>query len=236
MFKWLRSLFRKKSEQRVIQTIYFIPGFGTDEKIFKNLAINNAKLVYINWIDPLYNESYPSYVQRMAAIIDEEEPIIIGVSFGGMVALEIARTRKVNQVILISSIKTTNELPAKWRLVGKLKLNKVLPIKHIQATKMFYALANKRVGAFTEEEITFANHYRRTIKPGYLVWALHQILNWKNDYIPPNIVHIHGTDDLIFPIKTSHPTHIIQGGTHMIVMNRAEEVSAIINEVLAKKD
>lgn len=236
MFKWLRKLFRRKEDTPVLQKIYCIPGFGTDEKIFSNLTIDNAALVYINWLDPLPKESYPDYVQRMAAKIDETEPVIIGVSFGGMVALEIARTRKVKQVILISSIKTTDELPRKWRLIGRLKLNKVFPIKRIQATETFYALANKRVGAFTEEEKAFANNYRRIIKTNYMIWALHQILNWKNKEVPENIVHIHGTDDLIFPVKTSHPTHIIQGGTHMMVMNRAAEVSAIINDVLAKKN
>lgn len=233
MLKWLRNLLRKeKDPPPKLIPIYCIPGFGTDDKIFGRLQIENAVMHFINWLDPLPSETYQHYVSRMAEEIKEADPVIIGVSFGGMVALEIARIRKVKRVILISSIKSRDELPAKWKLVGRLKLNKIVPIKRIQSTERFYALANKRVGAFTKDEIEFANNYRRTVKTNYMVWALSQILNWRNSVVPENIVHIHGSKDLLFPLKTSHPTHVIEGGTHMMVWNRAEEVSKIINEVL----
>jgi hypothetical protein len=221
-------------EHRGLRKIYCIPGFGADTRIFRNLTLHNAELVGIEWPDPLSGETYSAYVQRMAAHIKEEEPVIIGVSFGGMVALEIARTRRVKQVILISSIKTTEELPLIWRWAGRLRLNRVLPLNRLRESEVLYKLANKRLGAFAPQEQQLANHYRRHMRINYVKWALEQVLHWKNEYVPENIIHIHGSDDQIFPVKTSHPTHIIEGGTHMIVLNRAAEVSTIINDALQK--
>ncbi|TXI32813.1 MAG: alpha/beta hydrolase [Niabella sp.] len=225
---------KKKTPPAKPQKVYFVPGFGADEKIFYNLRLQNINPVYLNWLDPFPKESYQAYVKRMAEGIKDENPIIVGVSFGGMLALEIARTRAVKQIVLISSIKTSKELPVKWKLAGRLKLNKILPIKHIQRYEYFYTNANKKLGAVTNEEQEFANSYRRTIRSGYLIWALNQILNWQNEDYPANVIHIHGDEDKIFPIKSTNPTHIIKGGTHMSIMNRADEISKILNEVLPK--
>ncbi len=218
-----------------MMTIYCIPGFGADEKIFSKLAINDASLQVINWLDPLPKEPFVDYCSRMAAAIKEEEPVIVGVSFGGMVALEIAKLRPVKQIILISSVKNTNELPAKLRLIGKLRLNRIFPVKKIQENEKFYELANRRLGAFTDEEKAFANTYRRSATLNYVNWSFNQILNWKNNLFPESIIHIHGSRDLIFPVKSIKPTHIIDGGTHMMIVNRAAEISAIINDYLEKK-
>ncbi|WP_346236811.1 alpha/beta fold hydrolase [Niabella insulamsoli] len=232
---WLLKIFRKEKKKNLQRNIYCIPGFGADEKIFANLRIDHAQLIFLNWLKPTPKESYQDYVRRMAAKITDDEPIIIGVSFGGMVALEIAKIRPVKQIFLVSSIKNTNELPRKWKLIGRLKLNKIFPIKRIQANERFFATANKRLGAMTKEEQDFANHYRRIIDKDYMIWALNQILNWRNTDCPENTIHIHGDADLIFPIKPLTPTHVIKGGTHMMIMNRADEISTIINEALQKE-
>lgn len=216
--------------------IYCIPGFGADHQIFSNLTIRHAELVFVNWLKPLPKETYKDYVLRMAGQIKEGDPVIIGVSFGGMVALEMAKSRRIKQLILVSSAKTTDELPRKWRLIGRLGLNRVFPIKRLHANERFFVIANKRLGAFTPSEKDLANNYRRTIDKDYMVWALEHILNWRNTEVPYNTVHIHGDADLIFPIKLLKPTHVIKGGTHMMIINRADEISAIINETLEKNN
>lgn len=215
-----------------MRKIYAIPGFGVDEKIFSNLSIQDAYLQVINWLDPLPKESLASYVQRMASYIEDENPVIIGISFGGMIAIEISKIRPVQLVIIISSVKTRKELPLQLKLIGLLQLNKIFPVKKIQQSEKFYEVANKRLGAVSPEERQFANGYRRAAKLHYVNWSFNQILNWRNHDCPQNVVHIHGEQDQIFPVKTIRPTHIIKHGTHMMVWNRADEISGIINETL----
>jgi hypothetical protein len=45
-------------------------------------------------------------------------------------------------------------------------------------------------------------------------------------------VHIHGDNDKIFPVKKIKPTHIIEGGTHMMIYNRAKEIGGCVEKVI----
>ncbi|MBO9593039.1 MAG: alpha/beta hydrolase [Niabella sp.] len=212
--------------------LYCIPGFGVDERIYGNMKIDKARLCFLNWLDPDPQESFTAYAQRMAAGIKDEDAILVGISFGGMVALEIAGFRNIKQVILISSIKQRSEMPLQMRLAGALRLNRIFPVKKIQQSETAYRIANRRLGAYTPEEQEFANAYRKTAKLGYVNWSFDKILNWKNTHAFKNVIHIHGDRDRIFPIKHIKPDYIIKEGTHMMVWNRAAEISAIINKVL----
>lgn len=213
--------------------LYCIPGFGVDDKIFGKLTLN-ASLHFINWLDPFPKETLQAYALRMTASIDDEAPIILGISFGGMIALEIAKLRPVKQIILISSVKSRSELPAQLRTIGMLRLNKIFPVKKVQQSDRFYKVANRRLGAVTQEEKDFANAYRRSADLNYVNWSFDKILNWQNTQCPEGTIHIHGDKDQIFPIKYISPTHIIKNGTHMMVWNRAGEISKIINNVLER--
>lgn len=212
-------------------TVYCIPGFGVDEGIFANLEVD-AKLQFLNWVKPYPKESLEAYAHRVAENIKEEQPVIVGVSFGGMIAIEINRFLPAKQVIIISGVKCRKELPFHLRCIGNLRLDKIFPVKKIQQSDKLYEIANKRLGAVTPQEKAFANAYRRNADIEYVNWSFDKILNWKNKTYPPGIVHIHGDADRVFPIKTINPTHVIRSGTHMMIVNRAKEISAIINERL----
>ena len=136
---------------------------------------------------------------------------------------------KLQRLIIVSSIKSTVELPGWMKIAGKIKLNKLIPSKSYQFTEK---IDNNRLGVSTKEERDMVRIYRKNADPVYLDWAIHQILNWKNDWQPDNIIHIHGDKDKIFPIKKINPTHIIKEGTHMIIYNRANEVGEFILQEL----
>lgn len=212
------------------KTVYCIGGLGTDEKIFRNLVLPGWELKHLPWLIPNDKETLEEYATRMIASVTEENPILIGVSFGGMMSIEIARLRPVKKIILISSIKTHLERPKWMGISGKLRLHKISPSK---PNRFSENLANKRLGVTNESERDFANAYRRSVDKDYLNWSINQIVTWKNKWEPDNIVHIHGDKDLVFPIKRIKATHIVKDGTHMMVMNRADEVS---KHILASLD
>lgn len=224
---------RKENHWIQRHKVYCVPGFGVDERIFANLEVD-ADLRFLNWIKPCQKESIESYARRMAEKIKEEHPVILGVSFGGMMAIEIDKFLPAKQVIIISGVKCRKELPFHLKCMGNLRLDKIFPVKKIQQSNKVYEIANKRLGAVTPQEQAFANAYRRTADIGYVNWSFDKILNWKNKVYPPGIIHIHGDADRIFPIKTISPTHVIKSGTHMMIHNRANEISTIINKVLGE--
>ena len=150
-------------------------------------------------------------------------------------AIEIAKLKPVSKIILLSSIKTSSELPAWMNLAGKSSVYKLLPdrqISSIKALKALRPIQNYFLGARTEEEKKIANEYRDHVDPVYLKWAIAQVLTWKNNAIPSNILHIHGSNDHIFPAKKIRNAHIIPGGGHFMVMDKPDEIARIIQQEL----
>lgn len=211
------------------QTIYCISGLGADEQIFSKLKLSGYKLQHIPWVRPKKKETIKEYAARMAEAIKEDDAVLIGVSFGGMMGIEIAKQKPLRKLIIVSSIKSVSELPNWMRLAGKLKLNKVVPLRPFKATD---GIANFRLGVSNEEEKKMVKAYRQSADLIYLEWAVHQAINWKNDWQPDHLLHIHGDKDKIFPVKNISKGHIIKNGTHLMIYNRADEISKlIINEI-----
>lgn len=212
-----------------MQNIYCISGLGADEKIFAALQLPGYNLIFLPWLIPNKVDTIAGYAKKMANNIHEPNPILMGVSFGGMMCIEIAKLIPAKHIVIISSVKSKSELPFWMRLFGKLQLNKILPIKQY---KILQPLQNKRLGATTLQEKQLANNYRNTINQTYLTWAVHQILNWQSQTVVANITHIHGNADKMFPIKNIVANTVVKNGTHFMVLNRASEVSTAIIQAL----
>lgn len=210
--------------------IYCISGLGADEKVFCNLRVNGFQLKCIPWLRPYKNEPIDTYAARMSAQIQEPAPLLLGVSFGGMIGIEIAKQRPLSKLIVISSVKSIAELPRWMKLAGRLQLNKMLPIRSYKFTEK---IDNHRLGVSSAEERELVRFYRRNADPVYLTWAVNEVLNWKNEWSADTIIHIHGDQDKIFPIKKIRTAHIIKGGTHLMIYNRGKEISACLEELLS---
>jgi pimeloyl-ACP methyl ester carboxylesterase len=218
-----------------MKPLYCISGLGADERVFSKLHIDGYELKPVRWLQPLQGEQLTSYAERLTEQVEEKDPVILGLSFGGMMAIEIAKLKKVSKIILISSIKTTSELPAWMSIAGKTNAFKLLPSRQISSIKALKALRpiqNYFLGAKTEEEKRIANEYRDHVDPVYLKWAIGQVLKWNNDSIPTNLVHIHGSNDHIFPVKKIKDAHIVPGGGHFMVMDKPREIEKIIRQEL----
>jgi hypothetical protein len=212
-----------------MQTIYCISGLGAGEKIFSNLKLDGYKLQHIPWTQPQKKETIGAYASRMAASVKHKDAILLGVSFGGMMGIEIAKQVSLKKLFLISSIKSSDELPVWMKVSAGLKLDKVI---HVQSLPFTELIGNKRLGVSTEEEKQMVREYRRTADPVYVNWAVHQVINWNNKWYPDYTVHIHGDSDSIFPIKNIKANYIVKGGTHLMIFNKAKKISdLILNEI-----
>ena len=210
--------------------IFCISGLGTDEEIFKNLKIEGYQLVFIKWITPFPKESISKYAARILLQITETKPIIIGVSFGGLLAIEISKLISVKKIFLVSAFKNSKEKIWWLKALKYLPLHKIfIPGSH----NFLEPIRNYNLGAETATEKEMAKKFRSTVDPFYLKWAINCIINWKNSTTSDNIIHIHGTADKLFPIRNLIVDHRIKGGTHMMIYNRSNEISLIMNIILA---
>ena len=81
----------------------------------------------MEWIDPFPNETIEAYAKRLSEGIDQNQPfVLIGLSFGGMVAVEIAKITLPVCTIQISSVDHRDELPKLYRFIGKTGITRLL--------------------------------------------------------------------------------------------------------------
>lgn len=205
---------------------YFISGLGADARVFRHLRLPAGySPVHIPWLSPEPRESLRGYARRLADSIDAREPfILIGLSFGGMLATEIAEIKKPELLILISSLPSSNYLPPYFRWAGAVGLHKLVPIQFLK--KISYA---KRVfSPETSEDKALLREMIRDADPGFIRWAIGAILHWDHPTLPGRFIHIHGTRDGILPSRFARPTHAIKGAGHLLVLNRGDEISNLI--------
>lgn len=210
--------------------IYFISGIGVDGRMFMNLDLPGHELHYIQWIIPGKEESLPSYALRLAAQISIDEPFaLVGLSFGGMCAMEIAKVYKPEKLILLSSAKGEKELP--WDI----KIYRYLPLNKLFRKDGFYIrmalLIWKLFGFRGKEQYRLFKDMLATAPRGYFARASDCIINWRNrEYYP--CLHIHGDRDKILFFHNIRNPYRIRGGEHVCVLNNAEEVSLAMKEYL----
>lgn len=221
----LRNFFNETNMSK----IYIFSGLGADYRAFEKIDFGDLPIEHIEWISPLEKESMLNYAKRISEKITSENPILIGLSFGGMMLMEIAKFKKTKQIILIASAKNKYELPSIYRFFGKTKLNKFIPNSFLKRTNfILYWL----FGAKSKEEKFILNLILKDTDIVFLKWAINEILNWKNIEIPDNVIHIHGNVDKIIPFKNINPDFVIQNGGHLMTINKAKEIENILFENL----
>ena len=213
--------------------VYFISGLAADKRVFKHIQLPAGfEPVYIDWIDPIKNESLQSYALRLAEKIKTTEKFsLVGLSMGGMIATEIAKKYKPVVTILLSSVPTYKQFPARFRLAYFIRLHKVVPVTFLKSASLVLRL-------FSSEDIQDRIVLSQVVKDsdtGFIRWAIGAILQWKNEDIPDSLWHIHGTKDRILPMRNAKPTHIIDNGGHLMVMSKARELNELLRRMLSSK-
>ena len=221
-----------------VEHIYCLSGLGADHRIFNKLEIPETSFNHLDWLIPQQSdESLNDYAARLAKNIKHDNPVLMGVSFGGMMAIEIAKHIPVKAVILISSVKSYRELPTWMKIFGKCKAENLLPsgpLKSIRPLSAIRPIQNYFLGANSLEEIEIANEFRDNVDPVYLKWSIRQIFNWKNEWNPTRMFHIHGDNDKLFPLKKVKPTHVISQGGHFMIMSHWDQINTILAGICAE--
>ena len=213
---------------------YFISGLGADKKAFYKLKLPEGyEPVYIDWIPPFPSEAMKDYASRLSSAINPKENfILIGLSFGGMIATEIAKKKKPQKIILISSVAVSDELPWYFKLAGKLGVQKIIPAGWYKKA----TLLNHFMGAGSREDKVMVTSFVQQTDPGFIRWSLDSILQWEQHERSENIIHIHGSSDRLLPLRYTHADRIIHNGRHLMVLNKADEINRVLSEVLGQKD
>ena len=212
-----------------MKKLYFFSGLGADYRAFQKLDLSGFKGVHIDWIPTIKKESIASYATRLLEQIECEKPLLIGLSFGGIIAVEVAKQMETEKVILISSAKNKNEIPKLYRIAGSIGLDKIIPlsvlIKMKTVNEWFFGIKNPSDKQLLLEIL-------RDTDLLFLRWAINKIVNWNNFEIPKNCIHIHGEKDRILPLRNCKYDYKIENGGHFMVVNKNQEINQLLKRVL----
>lgn len=211
------------------QHIYILSGLGADRRLFAKLQFDGFEVHHLEWLTPEHNEHLAHYAQRLCMHIQAPNPILIGLSFGGIVAMEMAKQIPVKKLILLASVKTKHDIPWYYRTAGRLHLHKAMPTTLLKKTN---PLTYWFFGTHNEEERLLLKQILQDTPPQFLRWAIHQIVTWQNQHIPANLIHIHGAADRLLPLPKQTPTFVLKNAGHFFTLNRAPELNRLLLEVL----
>lgn len=181
-----------------MERIYIFSGLGADEKAFQKLDFSGFNTTFIQWARPVAKESIEQYARRLLDQISTERPILLGLSFGGMVAVEVAKMMETEKIILIASGQTQPEISFYYRWMGVCGWHRLLPVCLLKHPCL---IANWFFGTESKEDRKMLTHILHCTDNAFIVWVIDQIAHWRNQVRHSNLRHIAGTNDRILPCR-----------------------------------
>jgi len=200
--------------------VYFMPGLAASSAIFENIKLpeDQFEMYFLEWFLPNEKESITNYASRMIKNIQHENPVLVGVSFGGVLVQEMAKQMKVRKVIIISSVKSNTEFPSRFKVAKTTKAYKLIPTQLLADIEKLakYAFGDNIVA----KRLKLYEKYLSVRDTKYLDWAIETILYWKQKETNETVIHIHGDADAVFPIKNIQNCMVLKGGTHVMIVSK----------------
>jgi pimeloyl-ACP methyl ester carboxylesterase len=213
--------------------VYLIPGLGGDKRMYAGQLSRFPNTKVLEFIRPLRNERIASYAVRLAESIDKSVPfILIGVSFGGILAQEIALIYPPAKSIIISSVKSRDELP-KW-----MKASRYFPVQRFIPGKTYLwtfmiLISIRTVFQRSNNVIGNLKNMAKDADPVFVQWAVNQVINWHNPIEDFKAYHIHGDQDTLFPLKNIKKIGVvIKNGTHTMILTHVKEINLALEQEL----
>ena len=204
----------------MITKVYMMPGMAANPSIFERIVLppNDFEVIWLSWIIPLKNESLENYAKRMCSDVEKQKPIVlIGVSFGGILVQEMSHFLRIKRLIIVSSVKTHQELPPRLKLARDTGVYKIFPSGLINYITQIEKLP---VGNGIRKRLKLYKEYLSVNDKAYIDWSIKQFLSWKQYNPISDIIHIHGEEDAVFPIKNIDHCIKIPKGTHIMILNK----------------
>jgi len=211
--------------------VYFMPGLAASAAIFERIKLpeEQFEVFYLEWVLPKETESLKDYSIRLSKNIKHKNPVLIGVSFGGILVQEISKIIIVRKTIIISSVKSNQEFPKRFKVAKATKIYKMVPTGLAQNVEF---LAKFSFGKTISKRLKFYEKFLFIRDKSYLDWAIESVVLWDRTLPDNNVIHIHGDLDEVFPIKNINDCIVLKGGTHIMIINKYRWLNANLPNII----
>jgi esterase/lipase len=215
--------------------VYLMPGLAASPAIFERIQLpeEQFEIHLLEWILPEKQETLQEYAKRMSDFIKHENVVLIGVSFGGILVQEMKSFVNPKKVIIISSVKSNLEFPTRFKVAKTTKIYKLMPTKLFENIEQFshFTFGSSMI----KQRFALYEKYLSVRDKQYLDWSIEQIINWKRTEIDPEIIHIHGESDEVFPTKYIKEYIHVKNGTHIMILNKYKWINENLPKILLEK-
>ena len=214
--------------------VYFMPGLAANASIFERILLPEDQFdtYFMEWEIPLDNEKLSEYAQRISKKVTHKNPVLVGVSFGGILVQEMAQFLNPSKIIIISSVKSNLEFPTAFKLAKQTKAYKLIPTSLIENV---YNLAKFTFGEKVIKRLKLYQMFLTVRDKKYLDWSIEKIILWDRKKADPNVVHIHGDADEVFPIKYIQNCIVVKGGTHIMILTKYKWININLPKIIIEK-
>lgn len=219
-----------------LPTLYLLPGLGSIPALYdlQREAIPSARV--LEWADPHADEPLPHYVRRIAALIDTDAPFFLGgVSFGGMLACEVAKIKPPLAVLMIGGVAQASEVPPYVMPIAALAAT--VPPGGILRLARHTPLVRYLLGPMTPASMPILNRLIESASSDLIGWQIRSLSFWAHATAPPVQVHrIHGRLDRVLPPRfIKGIDKLIEGGGHLISLTHHHIVNRWLIETMSRE-
>jgi pimeloyl-ACP methyl ester carboxylesterase len=213
--------------------LYLLPGLGADHRLFEPQVKALDDVHVIPWIEPeSADESLAEYARRLVSTSSFQRPFDLGgSSFGGIVALELARHLQPEQVILIGSCRSPKKLPPYYKVLQR--VSKLLPDQLLLPPEILSSFIARRFGlAARGENREFFFDMLHHTPVSFIRWASSAVFGWAGSAdLRISVHHIHGSDDQIIPVRYVKPDRVVAGAGHLLNLTHRDQVNRFIHDL-----
>jgi len=217
--------------------LIFIPGIGANHLIFSKTLATFPQGKVSPWQVPLPQESLRDYARRWAPSFSKGPYVLVGHSFGGMVALELAKWVNIQSVVLLSSCWDTKVLDSRFRLLEQ--ISRWMPSNSIRRglQALGPSVIARRQGVSPEDRHLLVEMIR-DLDLTFTRWAGFSALTWEGILFVEEernyrLYALHGRKDSVIPLVEAPWVEVVEDGRHLLPLTHPDRVNAIIRKALS---
>jgi len=205
----------------------FLPGVGVDGRLFQPQRELPFPFEVPAWLPVRPREALPSYAKRFAASLGRAD-LLVGVSFGGILAQEIAPRVKARLVVGIATGRHRRDVPRLIRFAELVARN----IAPLTTGPGRLAVQARLFGGLAERHARMMVAMMKDASPVFVREAARMVCGWEGADPGCPARFLHGREDLIMRPRTFEPDEWVEGAGHLVNLTHARRVNAFVRRAL----
>lgn len=208
-------------------TLVLLPGLGADRRLFAAQLAAFPDAIVPTWPDPAPDETLGAFAFRVEATLPSSPRVLVGSSFGGMVACEIAAHVRPRALVLVGSAAHPHAFPLAARAAARFA--HVVPDALFAVLRVVAPALSGAFGARTTADRRVFAAMLRDARPSFLAWGARAMADWPGVELAGVDVHVvHGARDRVLPPVRVAGARIVDDAGHLLPLTHGDALNDVV--------